>query len=105
MPAGRSRSSGSAALTPCASDNWIRRSTARTASRYWSSRRRSAAPRPRSRCARSSVTESRMLRSLRSSASRSARVPPPPKSRSKTTRGLFSIGSGVVGVRHATVFM
>ncbi len=48
---------------------------------------------------------SRMLRSLRNCARRSAVEPPSPKSRSKTTRGLFSIGSGVVGSRHAMVFM
>ena len=44
-----------------------------------------------------------MLRSRRISATRCSVVPPSPKSRSKTTRGLFSIGSGVVGERHATV--
>ncbi len=33
------------------------------------------------------------------------RGPPRPNSRSKTTRGLFSIGSGMVGVRHTNVFM
>ena len=40
----------------------------------------------------------------RISATRSAVVPPSPNSRSNTTRGLFSIGCGVVGVRHETVF-
>ena len=45
----------------------------------------------------SSVTESRMLRSLRISARRSSTVPPSPNSRSNTSRGLFSMGSGVVG--------
>ncbi len=32
-------------------------------------------------------------------------VPPSPNSRSNTTRGLFSVGSGVVGVRQESVFM
>ncbi len=32
-------------------------------------------------------------------------VPPSPKSRSKTTRGLISMGRGVVGVRQEIVFM
>ena len=32
-------------------------------------------------------------------ANRSAAVPPSPNSRSNTTRGLISMGSGVVGVR------
>ena len=31
-------------------------------------------------------------------------VPLPPKSRSKTTRGLFSIGSGVVSLSQLRVF-
>ena len=40
-----------------------------------------------------------------SAASRSAGVPGRPNIRSKTTRGLISIGSGVVGVFHDIVFM
>ena len=48
-----------------------------------------------------------MLRSARSRAARTRAsvVPPSPNSRSNTTRGLFSIGSGVVGLRHAIVFV
>ena len=47
---------------------------------------------------------------LRSSAMRALRtagsvLPLSPNSRSKTTRGLFSIGSGVVGLRHEMVFV
>ena len=53
----------------------------------------------------SSVTQSRMLPFLRSSALRSAAVPPSPNSRSNTTRGFASVGSGVVGVDHASVFV
>ena len=36
---------------------------------------------------------------------RCAGVPPSPNSRSNTTRGLFSVGSGVVGELHDSVFM
>ena len=46
--------------------------------------------------AMSSVTQSRMLPFFRSSALRSAAVPPSPNSRSNTTRGFASVGSGVV---------
>ena len=49
------------------------------------------------------VEDAPVLAELR--ARRSAVEPPSPKRRSKTTRGLFSIGSGVVGSRHAMVFM
>ena len=34
-----------------------------------------------------------------------ADVPPSPNSRSNTTRGLFSVGFGVVGELHESVFM
>ncbi len=53
-----------------------------------------------------SVTESSRLRSFRMRASRALRsvLPPSPNSRSNTTRGLCSIGSGVVGELHAMVF-
>ena len=53
----------------------------------------------------SSVTQSRMLPFLRSSALRSAAEPPSPNSRSNTTRGFASVGSGVVFDDHASVFM
>jgi hypothetical protein len=46
-----------------------------------------------------------MLPFLRSSAFRSAAEPPSPNSRSKTTRGFASVGSGVVFDDHASVFM
>jgi hypothetical protein len=45
-----------------------------------------------------------MLRSWRACAVRCSFVPPLPNNRSKTTRGLFSVGSGVVGVLHDSVF-
>jgi hypothetical protein len=45
-----------------------------------------------------------MLRSWRACAMRCSLVPPLPNNRSKTTRGLFSVGSGVVGVLHDKVF-
>ena len=48
---------------------------------------------------------SRMLLSSLMRASRSVALPPWPNIRSKTFRGLISIGSGVVGVRHDSVFM
>jgi hypothetical protein len=38
-------------------------------------------------------------------ATRCAAVPPSPNIRSNTLRGLISIGCGVVGVRHDSVFM
>ena len=48
-----------------------------------------------------------MLRSRRIRASRAAGsvLPLVPNSRSNTARGSFSIGSGVVGVRHAMVLV
>ena len=42
---------------------------------------------------------------IRSSRARASVLPVVPNSRSKTARGSFSIGSGVVGVRHAMVFV
>ena len=51
------------------------------------------------------MTASRMLRFRRLRACRCAGVPGTPNSRSKTTRGLVSIGSGVVGEDHEMVFM
>ena len=42
---------------------------------------------------------------LNARAARSAALPPAPNIRSNTLRGLISIGSGVVGVRHESVFM
>jgi hypothetical protein len=53
-----------------------------------------------------SATESRMLRSFSIRARRAAAsvLWVPPNSRSKTARGSFSIGIGVVGVRHEIVF-
>ena len=55
----------------------------------------------------SSVTKSRMLRSWRRRASRAftSVLSVAPNRRSNTARGLFSIGSGVVGVRQAIVFV
>ena len=48
-----------------------------------------------------------MLRSslIRASLTAGSVLPLSPNSRSKTTRGLFSIGSGVVGVRHEIVLV
>ena len=46
-----------------------------------------------------------MLRFRCMRAARCAGVPGRPNSRSNTTRGLISIGSGVVGVLHESVFM
>ena len=58
-----------------------------------------------SRLAAWSRTKSRMLRSFRIRARRTAGsvLPLAPNKRSNTARGLFSIGSGVVGVRQAIV--
>ncbi len=53
----------------------------------------------------SSADRVEMLRSVCMRAMRWAAVPARPNMRSKTTRGLISIGSGVVGVRHEIVFM
>jgi hypothetical protein len=46
-----------------------------------------------------------MLRLARIRATRSAVEPGLPNMRSNTTRGLISMGSGVVGVFHEMVFM
>jgi hypothetical protein len=46
-----------------------------------------------------------MLRFSRACAWRWEGVPPSPNSRSKTMRGLFSVGSGLDGDRQASVFM
>src|SRR5438132_310216 len=85
----------------------MRRSISRTESRYSVTRLRSLELRPRSKVDTRSSTESRMLRFLLISASRAAEsvLSLDPKSRSNTARGLFSIGSGVVGVRHEHVLL
>jgi hypothetical protein len=46
-----------------------------------------------------------MLRCVSMRCSRSCALAPSPNIRSNTTRGLISIGSGDVGVRHEMVFM
>ena len=84
---------------------WMRRSISRTLSRYSVTRLRSFAPRPFCKRGTAAVTASRMLSSSSMRARRSGTVPPSPNRRSNTTRGLISIGSGVVGVRHEIVFM
>ena len=55
----------------------------------------------------SSVTESSMLRSccIRARRAFGSVLPLSPNSRSNTTRGLFSIGSGVVALRQEMVFV
>ena len=75
MPTGRS-GSVNVDSPACASARWMRRSTSRTESTYWSTRARSLAPSERTSRAMSSVTESRMLRSRRIAARRSSTVPP-----------------------------
>src|SRR5207244_13078318 len=57
--------------------------------------------------ASASPTRLRILRSRRSRESRVAAsvLPLVPNRRSNTARGSFSIGRGVVGVRHAIVFV
>jgi hypothetical protein len=45
-----------------------------------------------------------MLRFSPACVRRCADVPPSPNKRSKTMRGLFSVGIGAVGVRQASVF-
>jgi hypothetical protein len=59
------------------------------------------------RLAASLLTKSRILRSRRMRAIRAPAsvVPVVPNRRSNTARGSFSIGSGVVGVRHAIVLV
>jgi hypothetical protein len=51
------------------------------------------------------VTESRMLASCLARATRCSWVPGRPNSRSNTTRGLISIGTGVVSDDQEMVFM
>jgi hypothetical protein len=75
----------------------MRRSISRMSSAYSSNRAKSLAPKPRFRRAMSPITESKMLRSSRLRAARSSGVLPSPNSRSNTTCGLRSIGSGEVG--------
>ena len=70
----------------------------RIASRYSLDSRRSPGAEPLLQPRDSPVTESRMLRFFRSCGAPLRAVPPSPNSRSNTTRGLVSIGSGVVGV-------
>ena len=72
---------------------------------YSSSFTRSRGPTATFRSLSLSVTESRMLCFCRRRARRTAGSAEPlsPNSRSKTARGLFSIGSGWVGVRHEMV--
>ena len=52
----------------------------------------------------SSLTQSSRLAFFRSSARRSAALPPSPNSRSNATRGCASAGSGVVGDDHERLF-
>ena len=83
----------------CCSAFWMRRSISRTSSRY--SRQLGAIRRGQVASASDatwSITESSRLRLCCLRASRSALLLPSPNSFSKTTCGLFSIGSGVVGV-------
>ncbi len=96
-PAG---ASGSALWSPDrfrSSTVWMRRSSSRTSCRYRSSLALSFGPSSRSSCAMRPVTQSRMLPLVRRRNSRSAAVPPAPKSCSKATRGSRIIGSGSVG--------
>ena len=90
-----------------ASAFWMRRSMSRTASRYSPSLWRSRGPRSRRRCATLSVTASSRLRFCSMRASRAAGSVPPvsPSSRSKTVRGLVSMGSGVVALRQQMVLV
>ena len=85
----------------------MRRSMSRTPSRYSSTLRLSAGPISRLRSATFPVTESRIERSRAMRARRTAGsvLPLSPNIRSNTTRGLFSIGSGVVRLRQQMVFV
>ena len=78
----------------------IRRSTSRTESTYSSTAARSVGP---SRCCRRLKSSMHRIEDAAVAAAparhAAPRVPPSPNSRSNTTRGLFSVGSGVVGVR------
>ena len=102
-PLGRASSGSSRWL--CASANWMRRSMSRMASRYCVTLVRSPGPSTRWKSATSCASESRMLRSSRIRASRASGVvlSVSPNSRSNTARGWFSIGSGLVGLRHDSV--
>ena len=79
----------------------MRRSISRTFSRYSSSRARSRGAEAALQIAEVlASTESRMLRVLRAPAPAAARRCPAARTAARTpTRGLISIGSGVVGVR------
>jgi hypothetical protein len=81
----------------CCSAIWMRRSTSRIESRYWSTVWRSLVPSSRCSRAMSSVTESRMLLFFFSSRRLAATLPPSPNIRSNTMRGSASAGSGVDG--------
>ena len=87
------------------SATWMRRSTSRTWSRYSARRVASLPPRSRFRSLTSSVSESRMLLSRCIRRLRWSTVPGRPNRRSNTTRGLISIGTGVVADDHEMVFM
>ena len=102
-PVGRASSGSSTWL--CSSASRMRRSMSRIASRYWFTLSRSAGARVWRKSSTSCTSESRMLRSSRMRARRAAWLVSSvsPKSRSKTARGWFSIGSGVVGLRHDRV--
>ena len=82
----------------------MRRSISRMSSKYSANRVRSDAGKSRWSEAASSITESSKLRLNCFRACRSALLLPSPKSFSKTTCGLFSMGSGVVGVFQEMVF-
>jgi hypothetical protein len=83
----------------------MRRSISRMFSRYWFIVCRSDGPSLTCSDDASFVIASRIERSSWIRASRSAADPPCPNIRSNTLRGLISIGIGVVGVRHDSVFM
>src|SRR5947207_8932124 len=72
-------------------------------SRYSPTRVRSRVPRVLRRSVASAEIESRMLFCWRLRVARLAAVPACPNSRSNTSRGLISIGSGFVGELHEIV--
>src|SRR5215813_15601370 len=74
----------------------IRRSSSRMLSVYSSTRRRSPALKSFLNAPSSCVTESRMLAFCFLPLVRSSAFVPSPKRRSKATRGLISVGRGVV---------
>ena len=76
----------------------MRRSISRISSVYWLIVRWSPAPRSFFRRASSPVSESRMLRVCFRRAARTSGVAPLPNSRSNTTCGFSSIGSGAVRI-------